>query len=152
MGVIEFISLLTIFYFGIEKYYIPEVYYYPKYWKQEAKNIFKDNDYKIHIGEDCIWGAFFNGGITSILREDNVPVYNLTTWNIKDSKFLDMYNEKVKDKTFYIIASKLYFDFDEETIKNEGFEIIEKVKEYDNSEIPYIQYGDVWILYKIKHI
>lgn len=152
IGVIEFISLLTIFYYGIEKYYIPEIYYYPKYWKQEVKNVFKDNDYKIHIDEDCIWGAFFNGGITSILREDNVPVYNLTTWNIKDSKFLDMYNEKVKDKTFYIITSKFYFDFNEETLKNEGFEIIEKVKEYDNSEIPYIQYRDVWTLYKIKHI
>lgn len=122
-------------------------------WKDEVKKVFKDKNYTIHI--DGIWGDIYReGGLISLFREEGTPIYNLQTTCIKDSSSLySKYNEIVKNKDIYIIVSKCYRDKEKTfgLLEEENFEVIEKIEEYDYTEIPYMIYLDKWEIYKVRY-
>lgn len=127
--------------------------YYLEEFKKELKNTFIDKNCTVHI--DGVWGSInSNGGMTSLLREEGTPIYNLEDIYIKDSKYLyDKYKNLLKNKNIYVVTSKLYRP-SEKTLKllaDKNFEVIEKVAEYDCTEIPYMQNEDKWEIYKVRY-
>lgn len=125
-----------------------------KIFRENAVNIFRDNNYTLHI--DGVWGCIGDtGGIISLLREENTPIYNLENKYIKNSKYLyEKYKSVLIDKDIYIIIPIDIRDKIEafQTLEEENFEVIEKVDEYDSTKIPYMDYLGKWELYKVKYL
>ena len=92
--------------------------------------------------------------MTSLLREEDTPIYNMQ-YNVieKSSFFTQKYKEAFKDKDIYIVTSKLYRNAEDtiRSLESDNFEVIEKVAEYDYTELPYLHYLDTWEIYKVRY-
>lgn len=92
--------------------------------------------------------------MTSLLREEGTPIYNLNDFYIKTSDyFYEKYKSILEDKDIYIVIYKFYRT-EEDTLKElteKNFEVIEEVGKYDYTELPYLHYLDEWKIYKVKY-
>lgn len=109
--------------------------------------ILKDKNQTISI--DGVWGVYGNNSaLTELVRESNVPIYNLDIENINSSeKNIEKYKEIIKNKKIYILCNnELYLDI----LKSQGFNI-EFFKEYTSKELPYISKNDSIKIYKLTN-
>lgn len=150
LGIMQSIILLVILYNGVLNC-CSNISFYNKNFKNNFKYAIKDKNTKIHI--DGVWGNINAcGGIISLIREEETPIYNLENWHIEGSDFfINKYREILKDKEIYILFSDLYRPIDLNKVQDLGFEVIEKFQEYTQEDLPYLQNYDTWTIYKIRY-
>lgn len=116
------------------------------------KYIFVDREKnKIHI--DGVWGVISDdSALTSLVRENNVPIYNLGEHLIKTSdENLNRYYEKICNKDIYVLMTKDNLEYKLSVLNNNNFSC-KFVKNYSINEIPYISANNTVYLYKVNYI
>ena len=91
--------------------------------------------------------------MTSLVRDEKTPIYNLDCTNIKNSEFFyEKYKSNIENKEIYVITSSMYKPAEEtkRLLEENNFEIVEKIAEYDYTELPYLHYLDKWEIYKVR--
>ncbi len=119
---------------------------------QNYKYILKDKEeYKINI--DGAWGVISDdSALTNLVREKDVPIYNLGDSLIKTSeKNLDIYYDKICNKDIYVLMTTRNMEYKLFLLNQNDFSC-EFVKSYTINEIPYISAQDTLYLYKVNYI
>ncbi len=122
--------------------------------KQVANNykyVFKDRN-GITIKIDGVWGVDGDdSALTQILREKDVPIYNLQKQLYSSSEKAKKQHEEIleNNKDIYVLINKKMFKIKYLYLYGDGFEL-EKIRSYTVDEIPYLEASDVLYLYKLK--
>ena len=112
--------------------------------------VFKDRENtKIQI--DGVWGVIDDdSALTQLLREKNVPIYNLEKSMFSSSKLaIEKYNENISNKKIYILCLEEDADYKLGKIKENNFNAI-KIREYTSEQVAYIKKGSKLFLYKLE--
>ena len=121
---------------------------------RDFSNFLKDKNATIHI--DGVWGVIDdNSFLTSMVREEGTPIYNLNiNQNSTSELTAKMTKEKIEGKEFYLLADNMlrWYYFDEmKYLAMNGYEVVDFIRTYNSTELPYLAKWDTAYLYKVKY-